>query len=529
MTLQTPTRSVRECVYDVLRSFHVDTIFGNPGSTELAMFRDFPPDFAYVLGLQEAVVVGMADGHAQARGRLAVANLHSAVGVGNAMGNLYTAFKNRTPLVVIAGQQSRSLLPYDAYLASPQATELPRPYVKWSIEPARAEDVPQAVAAACHQALQEPRGPVLVSVPSDDWDRPGLPVETRVVSQRARPDPDVLTPIARRLAESRRPAFVVGAEVDRSGAWDECLQLAERHDAAVYVAPMSARCSFPEDHPLFMGFLAASREQIVQALGGHDFILVIGAPIFAYHVEGQGPHAPEGATVCQIIEDGAAAARSALGTALVANARLALQDLLEGPPPGAPRARPQPRPAAVDPSGPLTTAYLLQTVSAMRDPQDLIVEEAPTARPVMQQHLPIVQPQGFYTMASGGLGYGMPAAVGIALARPDRRVIAIIGDGSSMYSIQALWTAAQSGLAITFIVINNGRYAALKRFAGLLGFAPDASLPGTQVPGLDFVALARGQGCRGAKVDRADALEAALGAALRSEGPFLLEVVVAPT
>lgn len=184
-----PSNTVRDCVFSLMRDFGADIIFGNPGSTELPMFRDFPADFQYVLGLQEAVVIGMADGYAQASGKIAFANLHSAAGVGNAMGNIHTAFKNRSPLVIIAGQQARSILPFDPYLASPEAAQLPKPYVKWSIEPARAEDVPQAIATACYRALQAPCGPVLVSVPSDDWDRPATPVEVRPVSRALRPDP----------------------------------------------------------------------------------------------------------------------------------------------------------------------------------------------------------------------------------------------------------------------------------------------------------------------------------------------------
>ncbi len=454
--------TVRDAVYAVMRAFGANTIFGNPGSTELPMFRDFPADFHYVLGLHEAVAVAMADGHAQATGKVAFVNLHSAAGVGNGMGNIHTAWRNRTPMVIIAGQQSRSILPFDPYLASEQATELPKPYVKWSIEPARAEDVPRALATACHRALQAPCGPVLVSVPSDDWDRPAARVAPRVVSRTSRPDPVVLSGIADSLARSERPAFVVGAEVDRGGAWHELVQLAEQHSAAVFNAPMSARAGFPEDHRLFMGFLPAVREQIVQRLAAHDFVFVIGAPVFTYHVEGEGAHLPPGATLCQLTEDADAAARAPLGTSLVADVRLALCDLLAT---GASvqRPLPAPRPSAprAQPSDPLTQAFVLQTLADLRRPEDIVVEEAPTARVQMHLHLPILRPQTFYTMASGGLGYSMPAAAGIAMARPDRKVIGIIGDGSSMYSIQTLWTAAQLGLDVTYILLNNLKYGVM--------------------------------------------------------------------
>ncbi|MBC7992137.1 MAG: benzoylformate decarboxylase, partial [Rhizobacter sp.] len=214
----TPRTTVRDAVLDLLRRFGMTSVFGNPGSTELPLFRNFPADFRYVLGLQEAVVVGMADGHAQATHNAAFVNLHSAAGVGHAMGNIFTAHKNRTPLVITAGQQARSILPYDPFLFSNQATELPKPYVKWSCEPARAQDVPLAIARAYYIAMQEPRGPVFVSIPADDWDQPAALVAQRVVSTQTRPDPAVLDPIGAQLDASQRPAFVVGAAVDRGGA-----------------------------------------------------------------------------------------------------------------------------------------------------------------------------------------------------------------------------------------------------------------------------------------------------------------------
>src|SRR5439155_1230810 len=295
--------TVRAAVLDLLRAFGMTSIFGNPGSTELPLFRDFPEDFRYVLGLQEAVVVGMADGYAQATRKAAFVNLHSAVGVGHAMGNIFTSYRNRTPLVITAGQQARSILPYDPFLFSAQATELPRPYVKWSAEPARAEDVPLAVARAYYTAMQPPRGPVLVSIPADDWERRCDPVAARVVSIERRPEARGLVSIGDALDTSLHPAFSVGAAGDRDGSWSDVVRLAERHNAAVWVAPMSGRSSFPEDHALFAGFLPPMREKIVKLLAGHDVIFALGAAAFTYHVEGVGPHLPAGARLVQLIDD----------------------------------------------------------------------------------------------------------------------------------------------------------------------------------------------------------------------------------
>ena len=520
--------SVRESVLDLLRAFNIDTIFGNPGSTELPLFLDFPQDLRYILGLQESVVVGMADGYAQATRNAAFVNVHSAAGVGHAMGNIFTAHKNRTPIVITAGQQARSILPFDPFLFSGQATELPKPYVKWSIEPARAEDVPLAIARAYYIAMQQPRGPVLVSIPADDWEKPCEPVLARVVSTETRPEPRVLDAIGNTLDAAERPAFVVGAAVDRDGAWDQVVALAERHNAAVWVAPMSGRCGFPEDHRLFAGFLPAMREKIVSLLAGHDVIFALGAAAFTYHVEGFGPHVPSGAQLVQLIEDPSIAAWAPVGTSAVGSIRLGVQDLLARPAPAS-RALPaprQPRPRA-EPSALMSVAYVMQTLAELRDAASVVVEEAPSSRPAMQAYLPILQSETFYTMCSGGLGHGLPAAVGVALAKPDKKVIGLMGDGSSMYSIQALWSAAQLRLPITFIVLKNRRYAALQEFAPTFGFKAEDKLEGTDLPDLDFLALARGQGCDAVHVRDAAKLHGVLREALASPRPILVEVDVA--
>ena len=516
------TVTVREAVLDLLRAFGMTTVFGNPGSTELPMFRDFPEDFRYVLGLQEGIVVGMADGYAQATGRAALVNLHSAAGVGHAMGNVFTAYKNRTPLVITAGQQARSILPYEPFLFSREATELPKPYVKWSCEPARAEDVPHAIARAYYQAMQPPCGPTFVSIPVDDWDRHTTPLAPRRVSTALRPDPALLAEAADALGRARRPALVVGAAIDRSGAGDLAVQLAERHQALVWVSPMSGRSSFPERHPLFAGFLPAAQAAVAERLAGHDCVLALGAPVFTYHTEGSGPFLPDGTTLFQITDEPEVAAWLPVGTSIQATLGLALADLLARPAPP-PRARPngRPPPPRAEPGEPIPVAYLMQTLAELRGADSVVVEEAPSSRTAMQAYLPIEQPGAFHTCASGGLGHGLPAAIGVALGRPGRRVIALLGDGSAMYAIQGLWTAAQLGLPLAIIIVRNGRYEALHEFGRHF------SLPapvGTALPGMDFVALAQGQGCEAMRVTRAEALADALRHALQAKRPCLVEV-----
>lgn len=526
---QRPT--VREAVHQWMRDVGIDTVFGNPGSTELPMFRDFPADFRYVLGLQESVVVGMADGYAQATRNAALVNLHSAAGVGHAMGNIFTAFKNQTPLIVTAGQQARSILPFDPFLFAAQSTELPKPYVKWACEPARAEDVPLALARAYHLALQPPCGPVFVSIPADDWDQATDWVAARSVTRSVAPDPVAIRAVAQALQNARRPAIVAGAGVDRDGAVDRLVALAEQQGAVVYTAPMSARCGFPETHPLFGGFLPAMRERIVAALDGHDLVLVLGAPAFSYHVEGEGPHAPVGTTLWQIVDDPHTAAWTPVGNSVVASLDLAIDALLAGAQFTRRKTRvPRKSPAAQEPGTPMSVAFALQALHRARDEKDVVVEEAPGSRGVMQQHLPMGGADSFYTMASGGLGFGMPAAVGVALGRQklgrEGRTIALMGDGSSMYSIQALYAASQLNLPITFVILNNRRYAALQDFAPVFGYAKGAKPAGTDLPHLDFVALADGQGVPACRVERPENLNKSLDTALTAKGPYLIELVV---
>jgi benzoylformate decarboxylase len=516
-------RTVRDATLELLRAHGMTTIFGNPGSTELPMFRDFPDDFRYILGLQESVVLGMADGYAQASGNAALVNLHSAAGVGHALGNLFTAYKNQTPLVVTAGQQARSILAYEPFLFADRPTEFPRPYIKWGSEPARAEEVPAAIARAYHIAMEPPRGPTFVSIPVDDWDMPCEPIAPRRVSSYNPGDAEALDQISEALASSTKPALVLGAGVARDGAWNEAIALAERHSAAVWVAPFAAREVFPEDHPLFAGFLLPRREAIVRDLAGHDLILAVGGPLSLYHVEGAGPHVPERARLYHVVDNIGHASWAPAGTAVIANARSALARLLSGPTP-LPRSRPDPRqPGATPDSNILTDAYLLHRISVLRPDNMIVVEEAASSRGAMHDQLPITREGGFFTCASGGLGHGLPAAVGVALARQHDKVVAILGDGSSMYAIQGLWSAAELSLPISFVIVNNRRYQALVGFGRHFGLQQTV---GTNLTGIDFCGLARSMGLGARRVDQTHALDAALEESFHAAGPTLVEVLV---
>src|SRR5215475_2860330 len=516
--------TVKQATLDLLRGFGIKKVFGNPGSTELPFLSDWPDDIDYVLALQEASAVGMADGYAQATRNAGFVNLHSAAGVGNALGNIYTAHRNQTPLVITPGQQARSILPWQSFLYAERASELPRPYVKFSVEPARAEDVPAAIARAYYVAMQPPCGPTFVSIPIDDWSCQAQAVQARQVSREIGPDPETLRALATALSQSERPAFVVGPAIDRAEAVALMVRVAEKARASVWVSPFSARCSFPERHPQFVGFLHASPGQLSDALREHDLVVVVGAPVFTFHVEGHAAIFDGATAIFQVTEDPTAAAVTPRGSSIVATMKPALSMLLELLP-ETKRAVPAGRvlPPAPKAGDPIPVEYLLHTLSNAMPDNAVLVEEAPSHRPAMQKFMPMRGQDSFYTMASGGLGWSLPAAVGMAFGRGDVRTVCLVGDGSAMYSIQALWTAAQRKLPLTVVVINNSGYGAMRSFSQVMQVR---NVPGLELPGLDFVKLAQGHGCDAVRVTKSSELASALKHALTHNGTSLVEVMV---
>ncbi|MGJ5042374.1 MULTISPECIES: benzoylformate decarboxylase [unclassified Bradyrhizobium] len=525
-TTKTTTKpvTVKQATFELLRAFGIKKVFGNPGSTELPFLSDWPEDIDYVLGLQEASVVGMADGYAQATRNAGFVNLHSAAGVGNALGNIYTAHRNQTPLVITAGQQARSILPLQAFLYAERPSEFPRPYVKYSVEPARPEDVPGAIARAYYTAMQPPCGPTFVSIPIDDWMHPAQPITARKVSRELGPDRAAMDDLVSALAAAKNPALVVGPGIDRAGCVELMVEVAEKAKAAVWVSPFSARCSFPERHPQFQGFLHASPGQLSDALKPHDLVVVIGAPVFTFHVEGHAAIFDGATTLYQITDDAEGAAVPPVGTSIIATMRPALSLLLELLPETR-RAAPKGRvlPDAPKPSDPIPVDYLLHTLAQALPAGSAVVEEIPSHRPVMHKYMPMPGAESFYTMASGGLGYSLPAAVGMALGRRTGRTVCLIGDGSAMYSLQALWTATQRRLPLTVVVINNSGYGAMRSFSQVMQVR---NVPGLELPGLDFVKLADGMGCDAVRVNHAADLAGALTRALAHAGTSLVEVMV---
>ena len=302
--------TVREAAFELFRARGMTTIFGNPGSTELPMLHEYPSDFRYVLGLQEAVVVGMADGFAQASGRVAHANLHTAPGVGNAMGAIFNAQANKSPLLLTAGQQVRAHMTMQANLTNRDAARVPHPYVKWSYEVPRAQDVPAALGRAIHHASLPPKGPAFLSIPMDDWGVEADDAETQLaigrhVSGLAVADPEQVRALAQRLQDASRPAMVVGPDVDASGAWEAAVALSERQRLPVWAtpAPGGGRIGFPEGHPHFRGVLPPAIGPAGQMLAEHDLVLVAGSSVFPYYPYIPGPALAESSSLVAITSD----------------------------------------------------------------------------------------------------------------------------------------------------------------------------------------------------------------------------------
>jgi benzoylformate decarboxylase len=523
--------TVRETTYHLLRTWGLTTIFGNPGSNELPFLDGFPSDFRYVLGLHEGAVLAMADGYAQACGRPALVNLHSAAGLGNAMGNLANARASQTPLVVTAGQQVRAMIGLGVVLAEPDMIRVPEPHVKWAFEPPRPQDVPRALSQAFHLATLPPAGPVFVSLPLDDWSKEVDPDEvSHLAGRRVRAagaaSAEVLAELADRLRQAKAPVLVVGPETDEENAFPLVVALAERLRAPVWTAPTPPRCPFPTRHPLWRGVLPPSIAGVAERLIGHDLVLVLGASVFRYHAYRPGPWLPEGADLIAVGRDPEAAARSAFGDALVADVGVVTGQLLDAIPDSPVR----PAPAPVDRPGlPLEdaapfTAGAVFALMARALPRDVrLINESTANTSQFWEHLDLDRPRSMFFPAAGGLGFGLPAAVGVALADPGRPVVAVLGDGAAQYGVAGLWTAVQEHLPVTFVVLNNGTYGALRGFVSQLGVT-DA--PGLDLPGLDVVRIAEGYGMPARRVSDGNDLAAELAKVGTGHGPRLLEVPI---
>jgi benzoylformate decarboxylase len=517
--------TVREVTYNLLRELGMTKIFGNPGSSELPFLKDMPADFQYVLALHERVAAGMALGYAMARGEAAFVNLHSIASAGNGLSAIIDALYCHAPLVITTGQQDRRQLMAEPFLIS-RAAEVVKPYVKWSCEPQRAEDVPAAIARGYYLAMQPPRGPVFISIPMDDWNKPCEPIAARKVTPAVSPDPAALDDVVRAIDTSKNLALITGAQIEEDGANREVLALAEKLNADVYAEPIASRWAFPRSHRLFRGGLLPARKPLADQLAGYDTVIVLGAPVFLYYAFVPGNAIAPGTKLFQITNSPQDASTALAGTSVVGNLKAAAEYLRGRVKPvdrTVPARRKPPEPAV---EKPMTCAYLFNALSKLLPRDAIISEECPSSKGDFDRYIELDEPGSFYSVRTGILGFGLPAAVGLQMAHPNRRVVCTVGDGSAQYSIQALWSAVQSKAPVIFVVIANGNYSALKGFRDFTKVGDN--VPGIDIPGIDTVKIAQGYGMQAHAVERAEDLEPALKCAFASKEPSLISVTVQP-
>jgi benzoylformate decarboxylase len=537
----TTSRTVREAVFDVMRRFGLTTIFGNPGSTEIPFLTGLPPDIHFVLGLHEGAVVGIATGYAAARGEPALVNLHTAPGLGNAVNAIANARDMRVPLVVLVGQQDRRQLAYEPFLTGRALERLAGEYPVWSSLPVRAQDVPGAIARAYNEAVAQ-RGPALVVVPMDDWLEPadefaaGYPERTVRTETVA---PSDLGDLADMIDRASSPALVVGRGGDGEDGWEGVIAVAERLGCPVWQESFARAAGFPQNHPQFAGHLPWRRRQMRDTLAPHDLVIAVGTNAFRlYLFEDPGPMVHEGTRVAVLTDDPAEAHRSPCALAVVAPLAAALVALVDevtertsgaGGAGGSHPARllRPPAPPVPAPGEPLAPGHVYAALAERMTRDTVIVEETPSSQPELYQRVPITAPGGFLACGNGGLGFGVAGSVGVRMGNPDRPVIGVVGDGSSMYAIQALWSAAHYEVGVLLLVMANGRYAVMDNLAR----AANASAAWPAFGSIDIAGIARCLGCPAINVSTHQQLietfdEVLPGLAQRRE-PLLVEVALA--
>ncbi len=533
----------------------VEYVFGNPGTTEspiLDALLDYP-QLRYIVALHEGVALGAASYYAQASGKTGVVNVHVAPGLGNALGMLYDALKARSPLVVTAGQQDTRLRLRGPVLGH-DLVAMAAPLTKWSVQVERADEFAPIMHRALKIATDPPAGPVFVALPIDVLEQ-----ETDVGPfppgrlYRA-PDPDAtgVRAAAELLLGSRQPAIVAGD--DAAGAAAEVAALAERLGAPVWCEGIRMHQVLPSAHPNFRLGLPFDALAIRTALEGADVVLLVGGPFFEEVWYAPGSPLPPGARAIQIESSPERLAHNLpVSVGLVADPRAALAALRVAVERGAGAAfgeaaarrngalhalkaqdaeAQRARAAKRWDRAPIAVPRLMAEIEAALPADAILVDESITASLDLARTVRFERAGDYVGARGGGIGQALPGALGVKLAHPDRPVVAVSGDGSAMYSIQALWTAAHHDLAVVFVILNNREYRILKHnmdtYRQRFGAKPDRGYPNMDLlaPDLGFVDLARGMGVEAARVATPGELRPALDKALGAGRPFLLDVAI---
>jgi len=553
-----PLISGKQAFLHVLKSEGVSVMFGNPGTTELPLMDGLArePGIRYVLALQEAVAIAMADAYAQASGGLAAVNVHVSPGLGNAMGMLYDAHKSGAPLLLTAGQHDQCFTVTEPILWS-DLPPIARPFVKWSTEARRLEDLPRIVRRAAKTALAHPTGPVFLSLPVDVLNAErevDLLAPTRV-APRIVGDRDAVERAAALLARAQRPLMIAGDAVAHGDALAEMVELAELVGCPVVTECVASTCSFPFTHPQYVGAMPRLAPQIRALLMRHDLVFSVGGDLFTLSLPDDVEPMPPGVTVVHLDVDPWELGKNyPAAVAIQGDPKATLPGLAEavrrhstpaGPPDAARRrdaarlAHERMRGELIDRAQkdaaqvPMSPLALVHAIAEAVPADATIIDESISSANGVRQLLRCADAKSFFGLRGGGIGWGLPAALGVKLALPSRPVVALVGDGSAMYTAQALWTAARESLGVVYVIFNNASYRILKqRTLALKGFsAHDDVYVGMDLdrPLIDHVGLARALGVPGERVEKAGDVAGALDRGLRSGGPYLLDVRIDPS
>lgn len=548
-----PPLSGHAAFVKLLASEGITHLFGNPGTTELAIMEAMSrqSEIDYVLGLQESVVVAMADGYARASGKLAAANVHVAPGLGNAMGALYNARFYGSPLLLTAGQQEQGHGLMEPLLYDP-LVPIAQPMVKWAVDVNRVQDLPRIIRRAAKVALTPPTGPVFISLPGDILDAEApldLGHATRV-DAAVRPSDAALANMAQRLLAARNPVMIAAHELSSRDALDEAAALAELIGAGVWQETIPYSANFISEHPAFMGTLTRSQPQVRAALAPHDLLVCLGGEVLRMSVHSPLDALPDGMPIVQISERDwelgknhptEIAIRADVGETLraliawlrahmtAAQKEAAKNRLTEIARDNwsAKNARACDEALKLADARPIDPKYLMMRLASALPNDAVLVEEALSSSMSLPAYFRQRDRQGFYGLASGGLGFAMAGAIGISIALPHRPVVALVGDGSAMYSIQALWTAAHLKRPITYVIPNNRGYRILKE--RLVSFRKTDRFIGMDMrdPAIDYVGMAQSMGVPARRITDPQDIMPALRAGVASGGPNLIEIPVA--
>ena len=523
---------------DALAAEGVTHLFGNPGSTELpvveAAARTSRPRF--VLGLHEAAVMGMADGFAQASGGMSAVNVHVQPGIANAMSGLLNAVRARVPMLVTVGQQVTGLRDTGPFLGGDVLGPV-RPWVRWACEADTPDDLPGLVHDAVVAATTPPCGPVVLSLPMDVMAAPApAPYRPAGTAPPApRPGREAMDEIAVAVREASAPVILAGDGVVHEGAVDRLVTLAERLDAPVWGEPMAGRAPMPWAHPNWRGLLPPFAAAIAPILASHDLVLAFGMPVFRLFGDSPGPALPDAVRLIHVDVDPAEVNRNHVARpGVVAAVGGVLDHLLRGIPdgPARPSASLTAESGAPARGARVSPEALADALARGVGADDVLVDESLTAGRPVRSRVRNRTAENWFAHRGSALGWGLPAAVGVRMAHPDRRVMALHGDGSLLFGVHALWTAANEGAGVAVVVGDNGGYEILR--AGMRGaFGSDVAWTGLDIdrPALDLVGICRGFGADAGRLDRADDLDDAIADLwTRAErGPAVLVVPMEQT